>query len=411
MCQNCAVIFLKMRVRIETLGCKMNFVESERLAEKLTKMGFEITDKNFEYSIVNTCTVTSIADKKSRGKINNLAKKSKVIITGCAPKVDKADWQKKYPNTIVCKNEKEILNFFGKIETQKAKNIFNPSRTRVYVEIQNGCDNYCSYCIIPFARGKSKNRKLAEIITEIQNLEKQGYKEIVLTGINLASWGAGSTRKPQENKFASLLQEILDKTKMLRIRVSSVGPEYLNDDFFEVFKNERICDHLHISMQSGSPEILKKMNRGHNLEKIYEVCKKAKEVRKNVAITTDIIVGFPSETEKDFQKSIELVQNLKLAKVHVFPYSIRKGTVAAKMPQVDEKIKKQRAEKLRKIADKLRKDFIKKNIGKTLEVLFEHDETGLTTNYIRVKNIGTKENEIEKIRLTKENTILMEPSQ
>lgn len=389
----------------------MNFLDSERIENILSKRGFEISnDDQFDIAIVNTCTVTDSADKKCRKEIRNLAKKSKIVlITGCSVKVENINDLKTPKNTFICKDISEISAFFDEnFANQENEEDFskNFERTRKFIEIQNGCDTYCSYCIIPFARGSSFSREKNEIIAEIKKAEEKGFKEIVLTGINLAAWGSDNTNKPQNSKFSHLLNEILKETDIERIRISSIGPEFIDNDFFKIFKNERICDHLHISIQSGSREILKKMKRGHSLEEIYFLVENARKVRKDVALTTDIIVGFPSESDKNFQESISLAKNLKLAKIHVFPYSIRKGTAAGEMQnQIPENIKKERADFLRKIGKNLRENFINSNLKKYKEVLFENSESGFTTNYIRVKSTLAGENEIKKIKLNKDNII------
>jgi len=394
----------------------MNYLDSEKIKTELQKSGFLFSKENPDYVIINTCAVTHTADKKSFFKARAYLKKGKkIIFTGCGARVSRDYLRKVIPDCEICPTVQDVLMFFKNImdsslnkgrlrgvRVQTEGNI----RTRKFIEIQTGCDTYCAYCIIPFVRGKSKSRPPEEIIRDILELETQGSKEIVLTGINLAAWGASNTNKPEENRFAELLKKILEKTNIPRIRISSVGAKFLKDEFFEIFANERICDHLHISIQSGSDRILKKMNRRHGTKEIIKVAQKAKKVRKDVALTADIIVGFPGETETDFQESINLAKQLKLAKIHVFPFSERTGTLAEKLePKVKETIKKERAEKLRKIGDELRKNFYKKYFGTKKEVLWEAKGMGVTSNFIRVKKEGVVGNTLEEVVLTEENVI------
>ncbi len=398
-----------MKIHIETLGCKMNFLDSEKLESQLIKRGFVFGDKDPDFTIINTCTVTNTADKKSRIKAKNALKNvKKVIVMGCGAKAMASKWSDL--DCEVCPDVGDVLDFF---EKQKPSSIpelpvisKKIERTRKFVEIQSGCDTFCAYCIIPFARGRSRSRSAAQIIAEIKKLEDQGYQEIVLTGINLAAWGASHTNKASESQFASLLSQILQQTGIPRVRISSVGAQFLDDPFFEIFSDKRICDHLHISIQSGSDSILSKMNRGHRTKEIRDAAQKAKNVRKDVAITCDIIVGFPGETDQNFQESVDLAQELGLAKLHVFPFSPRAGTLAEKMKdQISEEIKKERAEKLRLVGDELRLDFLQQNLGQKKQVLWEKKEIGMTTNFIQVKKSGTIEEGLEEVFLTKENVV------
>jgi len=374
-------------IKIETLGCKMNFCDSEKLKNKLQKIGFTVfLEKDFfneknkqkiDFALCNTCCVTNLAEKKSRQKIAALKNLSpqKIIITGCAVKVFAKKWQQKFPDYLILPTLKEVITFF-KQEFDKNKNYNNElkfttvninhgkSRTRKLIPIQTGCDNFCSFCIVPLARGRSISFSKTKIIEKIKQAEKIGFKEIVLTGINLAAWGCSNSNKHQESKFAFLLEEILAKTKNLRFRISSLGSQYLNKKFFQIFAHHRICDHLHLSIQSGSKKILKKMNRGHLIDEVLFIAENAKKIRSSVALTADFIVGFPTESEEDFQQSCLLTQKLSLAKLHVFPFSKRSGTLASKMKeQISVEIKKKRAKILREIGNQLRKKFLQKNIN------------------------------------------------
>lgn len=286
-------------------------------------------------------------------------------------------------------------------------NAFPESRSRALVQIQDGCDNFCTYCIIAPARGRSKSHSKTEIIEEINDRIKDGYNEVVLTGINIGAYGASTTKKPDESKFAELLEQILSKTDIQRIRLSSLGPEYFSDGLFEVLKNPRICRHIHLSIQSGSDTVLEKMRRQYIAKDVENIIKRLKKDVSDIAITTDIIVGFPEETDKEFKETLDFVKRNKLSKVHVFPYSIRKGTLAAEMGQISPVIKQKRAKILQKEADKCRNEFIKGQIGKYVSVLWEGKQEGLTDNYIRVQTKG--HNEIRSVsieKLTKDMVVL-----
>lgn len=396
-----------MKIIIETLGCKMNFVDSERLAKELAPIGFEVVpaDCKADFALLNTCTVTENADRKSLSELRRLTKKAeKLIVMGCGARVSAKKIQKAFPKALICRSGAEVVDFLRPFAT-KAPKPFVSARTRAFIEIQTGCDTYCAFCIVPFARGASASRPQAEIIAEIQEKEREGFKEVVLTGINLAAWGASNTNRPQESRFGALLQAILAETKIPRVRISSVGAQFLNADFFAAFRDERICDYLHISIQSGSESVLKQMKRGHGISEIIAVAEKARAVRPDVALTADIIVGFPGETEEDFAASVALAQQIGLAKIHVFPFSPRHGTVAAALPPLPAEVVRARAERLRAVGENLRERFITAQIGKERAVLFENLGEGLTGNYLRVWEAGVAENTLKKVVLTMENLI------
>jgi threonylcarbamoyladenosine tRNA methylthiotransferase MtaB len=404
-----------MKVLIHTLGCKMNYVDSEKIASTLADLGFVISYQSEQFAadpvdlaVVNTCTVTDSADRKSFKEIRNLAKKAHLlIVTGCGVQVGGGKNFKFPKNVIVKKSLEEIKDLALSLERDKdwGSDVLLHQRTRKVIAIQSGCDTFCSYCVIPFARGASRSIELVEIIRQAQRAQELGYREVVLTGINLAAWGASSTNQPHQSRLAQLLTEILRQTTIERIRLSSLGPEFLGEEFFRVFEDERICDHLHLSIQSGSERILKKMNRGHGLGEIYEIASLARSKRPKVALTTDIIVGFPGESEADFLASCELVKKLALAKVHVFPFSPRKGTLAyALADRLKPEVIKERANCLRKLAQNLRREFIQANLGTRKSVLLETTDSGLTTNYIRIGKQAGGENEIIEVELTAQNT-------
>jgi threonylcarbamoyladenosine tRNA methylthiotransferase MtaB len=392
-------------ISLITFGCKLNQAESQTLKEKLFNLGFQIVSEKqkADIFIINACAVTAKAEKELRQKINQVKKqfpKSFLIVTGCylPQKNNKVDlWIKRdkligYLSTQVIRENNEIRNS-KKIVIGRNKT----SRTRSFIKIQDGCDNYCTYCIVPFLRGKSKIRSLNSILSEIKKREKEGYKEIVLVGTDL--------RKVKS--LVSLLKKILKNTKIPRIRISSLWPTAVTSDLINLIKNEsRICPHLHLSIQSGSDKILKKMNRDYTVEHCKNIIRKIRDRISMISISADIIVGFPGEKEKDFQKTLNFVKKANFLKVHVFRYSPRPKTVAAKMPdQIPEKIKKERSRKLITLCEKISKRVKSKFLGQIDSVLIENQKnnfwTGFTPNYLRVyiKSLKPLANQIIKVKL------------
>lgn len=292
------------KIAIKTMGCKLNYAESQQIASQFSNFGFEIV--NFseiaDIYILNICAVTHVAEKKSRQLINQAKKKGKVFITGCT--ADKNITESPY----FIKDKKQIFsiisNKFPQIKTQNInkETIFSESRTRAFIKIQSGCSCFCSYCIIPYLRGKPTSIPITYIITQIKNSEKQGFKEIILTGININLYNDNG------NDLVTLCQTILKETNIPRIRFGSIHPAYINDNFINLFKKKRICNQIHLSLQSGSNNILKLMNRPYTNEQYLNITKKIKNINPNFAITTDIIVGFPGETEQDFQDSMNIMK-------------------------------------------------------------------------------------------------------
>jgi len=392
-------------ISLITFGCKLNQAESQTLKEKLFNLGFQIVSEKqkADIFIINACAVTAKAEKELRQKINQIKKqfpKSFLIVTGCylPQKNNKVDlWIKRnkligYLSTQVIRENNEIRN--------SKKNVIGrnkTSRTRSFIKIQDGCDNYCTYCIVPFLRGKSKIRSSNSILSEIKKREKEGYKEIVLVGTDL--------RKVKS--LVSLLKKILKNTKIPRIRISSLWPTAVTSDLINLIKNEpRICPHLHLSIQSGSDKILKRMNRDYTVEHCKNIIRKIRDRISMISISADIIVGFPGEKEKDFQKTLNFVKKANFLKVHVFRYSPRPKTVAAKMPdQIPEKIKKERSRKLIALCEKISKRVKSKFLGQIDSVLIENQKnnfwTGFTPNYLRVyiKSLKPLANQIIKVKL------------
>ena len=389
-----------MKIFIETLGCKVNTYESEVIKEEFLRNGYELAENISDANVivVNTCSVTNQSDAKSRKVIRNARKNNKnaiLVVCGCSSQ-NHQDELKDLGADILIGNKdkskifdyvnnydnKQIINYYNMINTDFEKmSLDNYSeRTRAFVKIQDGCNNYCSYCIIPYLRGTIRNKDLNDAINEINTLVNNGFKEIVLTGIHTGSYP----------ELVKLIQEISKNDKLERIRISSIEATEINDEFLEELKNNnKICDHMHIPVQAACDNTLKKMNRKYDMNKFKEIINKIREVRPDINITTDLIVGFPTETEEDFLESYNNAKEIKFGKIHVFPYSKRDGTVAAKMKSVvTDAEKKERTHKMITLSNKLENEYYNKFIDKTLSVLVEEvfDKycTGHTDNYIKV---------------------------
>lgn len=389
-----------MKIFIETLGCKVNTYESEVIKEEFLRNGYELADNlnDANVIVVNTCSVTNQSDAKSRKVIRNARKNNKnaiLVVCGCSSQ-NHQDELKDLGADILIGNKdkskifdyvnnydnKQIINYYNMINTDFEKmSLDNYSeRTRAFVKIQDGCNNYCSYCIIPYLRGTIRNKDLNDAINEINTLVNNGFKEIVLTGIHTGSYP----------ELVKLIQEISKNDKLERIRISSIEATEINDEFLKELKNNnKICNHMHIPVQAACDNTLKKMNRKYDMNKFKEIINKIREVRPDINITTDLIVGFPTETKEDFLESYNNANEIKFGKIHVFPYSKRDGTVAAKMKSiVTDAEKKERTHKMITLSNKLENEYYNKFVDKTLSVLVEEvfDKycTGHTDNYIKV---------------------------
>ena len=409
---------------ILTLGCKVNTYESEYVINKLKENNYEIkpfTDICDVY-IINTCTVTNTSDSKSKKMINTAIKRNPdacVVAMGCFIEANKDYEIDGLDITIGNKDKSKIIElldeYFEKKETLKRlykeeKTTFEdmyitnfPGRTRAFVKVQDGCENFCSYCIIPFVRGKCRSKELDKVVNEITDLTNNGYQEVVLTGIHTGNYGVDLN-----TNFATLLKELVKIDKLKRLRISSIEITELTDEVLEVIKNNKvIVDHMHIPLQAGSNEILKLMNRKYDLDYFYKKIKEIRTIRPEISITTDVIVGFPGETEELFQTTINTCKELELTKIHVFPYSIRKGTVAETLPNhLDQSIKKDRARRLLEVSKELEKNYFNKYVGKEVEVLIEEVKDGYsyghTGNYLYVKiNKELEHNTFVQVKVTK----------
>jgi len=409
-----------MKVGIHTLGCKVNAYESEYVASLLENHGYEIScfEEVCDIYIINTCTVTNTSDIKSRKIIRQAKRRNPnacVIAMGCFIQADKNNIVDEIDIAIGNRDKSKIIEMIEEflITNKKTINInenFDSSfedmfiekyhnRTRAFVKIQDGCENFCSYCIIPFVRGKCRSKKLETIIKEIKLLISNGFKEIVLTGIHTGNYGVDIN-----SNFASLLREIVKLEGLKRLRISSIEINELNDEVLEIIKtNDIIVNHLHIPIQAASDNVLKIMNRKYDLKVFVDRINKIKSIKKDISITTDIIVGHPGETDLDFAKSIEIIKKIGFSKLHVFPYSKREGTKAALMEPVGEQTKKQRARQLLDLSKELETAYMNKFINQNIEVLIETNNKeyciGHTTNYLGVKIYSNKYNSGEFVNV------------
>ena len=420
-----------------TLGCKVNQYETNAMIEQFINKGYTIKEFNekADIYIINTCTVTNMADRKSRQmlrRVKEINPNALVVACGCYAQVAKEElekiseidliygtneknkiaeyieeYQKTYQKgTEVAKGtvpngkvtdvmyQKEFLDFGTTDYTEK---------TRAVIKVQDGCDRFCSYCIIPYARGHVRSRKIESVVEEITKIAQKGIKEVVITGIHVASYGKDFKEKKQ---LIDLLEEINKIDGIERIRLGSLEPTLINEEFLErLTKLEKICDHFHLSLQSGCDETLKRMNRRYTTEEFKNTTELLRKAYPNVSLTTDIIVGFPGETEEEFNKTYEFLKDINFYQMHIFKYSPRKGTKAAVMSnQIDGKVKEERSNKLIELSHQNEIKHNEKEIGKELEVLWEEQDgdyiKGHTTNYKVVKiHYQNIENTITKVEI------------
>lgn len=416
------------RIAFTTLGCKVNVYDSEAMAELFAEKGYEIVnfDDVADIYIINTCTVTNFGDKKSRQMIRRARRQNKnsiIVATGCyaqvAPQtvaeieginivIGTKDRGKVVEIVENYRAEKGVLNAVtdikGEKEFERLKVSNLKDRTRAYIKIQEGCNRYCTYCIIPYARGPVRSRKPEDVIDEVKTLAKNGFKEIVLTGIHVASYGLDL----ENITLADIIEQVHSVEGIERIRFSSMEPKAVDDEFVaRMAKLPKVCEHYHLSLQSGSDATLKKMNRRYTSEEYAVACERLKKAFPNVAITTDIIVGFPTETDENFNESYDFAEKVRLSKIHVFPYSPKTGTPAAKIrPQIAPDVKNERSHKMLELSTRLNKEFMSRYIGSNMEVLFERLEgnyyEGHTRNYIKVlcKSDSDLTNQLVNVKLT-----------
>ena len=417
------------KVAFYTLGCKVNQYETNAMAEQFIKSNYKIVDfeEVADIYVINTCTVTNMSDRKSRQiirRVKQINPDSILAVTGCYAQVAANELENiEEIDLIIGNTEKKdiveiIENYTEKINLTDINNqkefvefgtTTYTEKTRAVIKVQDGCNNFCSYCIIPYAKGRVRSRKLENIIKEIKSVVKKGI-QVEITGIHVASYGLDF--KDKNIRLIDLLEEIDKVEGLKRIRLGSLEPNIITDEFVERLKKvDKICDHFHLSLQSGCNETLKRMNRKYTTEEFEKIVQRLRDIFPNVALTTDIIVGFPGETNEEFDITYKFLEKIKFYQMHIFKYSQRKGTRAAVMPnQIDGNIKEERSHKLIKLSNKNEKEFLDKYINKEVEVLFEQEEgeytKGHTSNYVMVKakekNI---ENKILKVKINNEEKL------
>ena len=445
--------FFMKTVAFHTLGCKVNTYETEAMQQLMESAGYRCVEfgERADVYIVNTCSVTNIADRKSRQMLHRARKMNEdaiVVAAGCYVESSKNKIDEDLSIDIIVgnNNKNDIVNIINEYLQDKIKNKFiidinketeyeefNISKindhTRAFIKVQDGCNQFCSYCIIPFTRGRVRSRKMENIIDEVKSLSASGYKEIVLTGIHLSSYGVDFLDESYNKRMEKLTQteesdeEFVTKNELLclienianiegieRVRIGSLEPRIIQESFIKsLSKIDKFCPHFHLSLQSGCDKTLKSMNRKYTADEFYEGVKLIRKYFASPAITTDIIVGFPGETKKDFEESKTFVEKVKFYETHIFPYSIREGTKAANMPQVDGNEKVRRANILNEINLKNQKEFRALRIGKEDELLCEEIFikdgieyfTGYTKEYVKVAvlNSDLKTNDIVRGRI------------
>ena len=430
------------KIAFITLGCKVNQYETNAMIQKFIEQGYNIVEhtKKADIYIINTCTVTNMSDRKSRQmlrRVKELNPHAIVVACGCYAQVAKEELKKIEEIDLILGNneKKEIVKYIEKYIDEKKQiqstedvmqtrefvdfgNVTYTEKTRAVIKVQDGCDRFCSYCIIPYARGRVRSRRPESVISEIKNIAKKGIKEVVITGIHVASYG----KDFKENyRLIDLLEEINIVDGIERIRLGSIEPLLIDEKFISrLVKLEKICHHFHLSLQSGCNETLKRMNRRYTTKQFEKIVELIRKNYKDAILTTDIIVGFPGETEEEFNKTYEFLKKIKFYKMHVFKYSQRKGTKAATMQmQIDGNIKEIRSQKLIELSNRNEREYNKLYIGKEVEVLFEERKEGVykghTKNYILVylpekyiHNNEKIENEIINVKCEKnENNFIL----
>lgn len=410
-----------MKFLINTLGCKVNTYESNVIRDIFLNEGYEESDNDVDIAVINTCTVTNTSDNKSLKVIKQTIKnnpKAIIIVCGCFSQINPDRLKGMDGVSIVLGNynKSKIMDYINQYKKDKKQiidvrelndvkfecmKLNNFNKTRAFVKIEDGCENFCSYCIIPYSRGKVRSKLMEDVLDEINTLVNNGHREIVLTGIHTGHYGADIL----EYDFSDLLNEICKIKDLERLRISSIEITELDDKFLETLKNNKIIvDHMHIPLQSGCDKTLKEMNRKYDVTYFKNKINKIRSIRPNISITTDVIVGFPNETEEDFNITVNTIKEIKFTKLHVFPFSVRKGTVAETMEnQIDEKTKKERVHILMNISKELELEYMNKFIGCEVEFIPEVFKDGYvighTGNYLQIKS-KVKYNNHETLKTT-----------
>lgn len=420
---------MKKKVALHNLGCKVNAYELEAMQEMLEKAGYEIVPfaPGADVYIINTCTVTNIADRKSRQMLHKARKMNPeaiVIAAGCYVQAQKnmeniddaidivLGNNRKQDLLFVLENykkgsgqEKDLISLDKPVEYEELQLSSTGEHTRAYLKVQDGCNQFCSYCIIPYVRGRVRSRRKEEVLEEVLRLTKNGYQEFVLTGIHLSSYGVDC-----EDNLLELIKAVHEIEGVKRIRLGSLEPRIITEEFAQALGNmPKICPHLHLSLQSGCDATLMRMNRKYSAEEYLEGCRLLRKYFKNPALTTDVIVGFPQESEEEFEQSYKMIESVEFYETHIFKYSRRQGTRAAEMEgQVDEAVKTERSHKLIQLGKEKKQKYMESFLGQQVEILFEETAKiqgeeywiGYTKEYLKVA-AKSKENLENRIVLGK----------
>lgn len=389
---------MSKKVALHNLGCKVNAYEVEAMQQLLEKAGYEIVpfEEGADIYLINTCTVTNIADRKSRQMLHKAKKMNPnaiVVATGCYVQTDTQKLEEDSAVDLILGNNQktQIVEALEEYEKEHAKQVqvieinhtkeyeelsiaSTAEHVRTYIKVQDGCNQFCTYCIIPFARGRVRSRKIEEVLSEVETLAAKGYKEVVLTGIHLSSYGVDFPKEERES-LLSLIQAVSRVEGISRIRLGSLEPRIITEEFLEgIVKTGKVCPHFHLSLQSGCNKTLKNMNRRYSAQEYAEKCELIRKFYPAPALTTDVIVGFPQETEEDFEESYEFVKKIHFYETHIFKYSRRHGTKAASMDgQLTEAAKAQRSDRMLELHEIRAREYEEAMIGKKMELLLEEE--------------------------------------
>ena len=420
-----------IKVAFKTLGCRLNLYETDSIASQFSENGYKIVDfgEKADIYVINTCTVTNQSDHKSRQEIKRVKKKNQdalTVVTGCMATNYKEKLQDSEDIDYVIDNDHKT-SVFSVIDSHQKGEIVSPDNfekdlfgydaakdtlhTRSFIKIQDGCNNFCTYCIIPKVRGRASSRPVEEILENIKKVVDYGFKEVVLTGVNLGTY------KDADVDFEKLVEKILAIPGEFRIRISSIEPDGYSESFFRLFENPKLTPHMHICLQSGSETVLKRMKRMYTAKEFKNLIEKVKVHFPHFNITTDVIVGFPGETEDEFNQTLKFIKETKFGHIHTFKYSLRKDTRAEKLPDhITNKIKTARSEIIRKLSEQQRLKYRENFIGKEQTVLVEKIEPdgwayGHGENYIpiKIKNYNLQKNKFYKVLIKKVEETNIEP--
>ena len=412
----------KKKIAFKTLGCRLNMYETDALISQFGREGYEVVDfrEDADVYVVNTCTVTNQSDHKSRNVIKQATRKGKnpiVLVTGCMANNKKEQLQQQDNVSYVVENRQKgsifsiVDNHFKGLEPVPDKyesDAFNfevgdqGTHIRSLVKIQDGCNNFCTFCIIPFVRGRATSRPVEDVLENVRQLVEKGYKEIVLTGVNIGRY------EHEGNNFEDLVEKILNLDGDFRVRISSIEPEGFGDKLFALMKHPKLSPHMHICLQSGSEKILLKMRRMYTARGFHEMVQKLKTQRPDINLTTDIIVGFPGETEEDHQQSLAMVEEIGFSHVHTFKYSERDGTRAVRMDgKVPGPVMTKRSEEVRQLSEKLKRKYRSSFIGKSQSVIIEKVYAGVASGHsehfipVKIEDQSIKRGQKVNVKITK----------